>query len=184
MSLETSHPTVQNETFKEVLFHERNVAFGGEYTNNELEVVEQIVLATSEHLTDECKSQNKTGFMVSVALNNKSIISVQIGEIDQEDPKYAPDGKKVKYLDFSRAKVSFLQYNTKCSRSSQNNSSLDSLGGKTTLYGENVVGGAVAFDNGYIIGISGLSSDPIDDEDASLKIGRILGFKESISNII
>lgn len=186
MSLEISLPTIQNQFVNEVrplgqvLSHDKMIAFGGEYTNEELEIVAQIVLTTKTTLAKECKIRERKGFMLGVALNDKPPIVIQIGIVEQEDVKYGSDGKKLKYIDFVRAKIASLQLNTKFTRSSQNSTLKNRF--RTHIHSEEVVGGAVAFDNGYIISISGLSSNAVDDENAVLKIGGVLGFKEAISS--
>lgn len=180
MALEIAHPQVQDKKFGSILFHENTVAFGGGYTNDELQIIEVIVLTASEKLDNECLDNNKKGFILGVAFSSNPPIIVQIGEIDQEDVKYGADGKKLRYMDFARAKIIVLQSNTHFTRSSEN----AKLSNKyvTYVHSEDVPGGAVAFDNGYIISISGLSSDPLVDEQASLKIGQSLGFVEATSS--
>lgn len=180
MSLVIERPDIKNAAFGQILSHDGLMAFSGEYTNNELQIVDEIISTASEVLVQECKDNNKTGFMLCVAFTNKSPIVVQIGEINSEDEKYGADGKKLKYADFARSKAIVLQSNSQFSRSSENSKLKNKF--KTQIHKEEVVGGAVAFDNWYIISISGLSSIAVDDENAVLKVGKALGFKEATSS--
>ena len=178
MALEISHPILQPNILSQKLCHENIMAYGGEYTLDQLEFIEQIVKNTSDIMESECRERGKSGFMLAISLNNKATIVIQIGQVDESRKGYEPDGAKLKFADYADAKVEFLKNNSTRSRSSQ---SINELQTTTTLLKENVVGGAVAFNNGVKIGISGLSSVAIDDENAVLKIGKAHEFEEAIS---
>ena len=180
MRLEIAHPKINDLKFGTMLSRENMRSFGGEYTNEELQIVEEIALVAKSELKKECIKYNKTGFILSVAFSSKTPIMIQLGEIKKADDDYGDDGKKLKYLDFARSKIVVLQSNTLFTRSSENvNLSNKFL---TVIKHKDVPAGGVAFDNGYIISISGLSDDPFKDEKASLKIGKVLGFKEATSS--
>ena len=177
MALEIFHPifTEVNELNKK-LAHEHFVAFAGEYLPYELEIIEQIALNTADLLEQECKERDKTGFMLGVSINNKATVVIQMGIVNEKRDGYGQDGAKIKFADFVDAKIGSLKVNSKFSRSSQR------IDDKTTLLREDVVGGAVAFENGIKIGISGLSKVATDDENAVLKIGGEMGFVEATTS--
>ena len=177
MTLEIVHPEfTEVNQLNNKLAHEHFVAFAGEYLPYELEIIEQIALNVADLLEQECRERGKTGFMLGVSINNKANVVIQMGEVNEKRDGYEPDGTKIKFADFVDSKIGSLKRNSQFSRSSQ------SVNDKTTLLGEKVVGGAVAFRNGIKIGISGLSSIAIDDENAVLRIGDKLGFKEATSS--
>lgn len=173
--MERSIPKLSVSEFTQKLAKERHIAFGGEYTQDELQIVNEIANISETALLDEVQKEGKTGFMIAVAHNGKAAILIQIGEINYQDDEYGVDGKRLKYADYARAKVNFLQKNISCSRSSQGATEVYVA---TSIRVDPMVGGAVAFDNGFIIGISGLSSNAAVDEEASIKLGSLLGFKE------
>ena len=129
-------------------------------------------------LFDECLANKKNGFVIAVSKDERATFLTQLGSIKEKDDEYGGSkGKSTKYHDFARTKLESLNQGLGISRSSHPKAAAS--GFRTFIKGKLVPGGAVAFENGFKIAISGLSSDPFEDEDAVLKIGRILGFKEA-----
>lgn len=130
MTLEISHPILEPNILSQKLSHEHFVAFGGEYTPDELELINQIVINTADIMESECIERKKSGFELAVSVNDKATVVIQLGMVNEIRDGYEPDGAKLKFADFADAKVNFLKQRSALSRSSQNNPDMNS---KTTL---------------------------------------------------
>lgn len=154
-------------------------AMAGELTPYQIEFAYGVVGAAKEVLPQLLAKHGKKGCMLGISERKEgaAIMYIQIGEVDLPDDEYI-GGKKTKYCDFIRGKIEYLQDRMEfmITRSSMNEKIGDNKK-KTKITGKLVPGGAVSFGD-HLIAISGLSSDPKEDENAVFKIARKLNLVE------
>ncbi len=129
-----------------------------------------------------CGAENKTGFVMALTKRAKGtpVLTVQIGRVDDPDPAYSTDGKLGKYTIFANLKTEVLIENPNLISSSQN-LSLPAEQRVMSPAGQEIPGGAIAFENGWIIAISGFR-DPNTDTATALAIGigaKLIGLDDA-----
>lgn len=134
-----------------------------DYTTNVFKVARPIIARV-------CQENSRSGVILGVTKNIKDfpIYTAEFGCIDSPDSQY-PGGKLDKYYDFGVGKARAIQLNPEF-RFSQQNMDLDpELRQKTLISKQDIPGGAVV-DGKNIITMSGVSSNPIVDQDVVSEI--------------
>jgi len=171
-TLDSRLTVLQNPKFESLVFRDRVDFLAGCADQELIDYTSKVIEASKPILTKICAARNKSGCVLGVTRRVKDfpVYMVEIGKVATDDARYVPGSKIDRYYEFCNGKAKTLQDNPQFTRSSQNISDLPKESrAKSTVTNEAFPGGAIVVGD-YIISISGVSSDPIDDENAALKI--------------
>ncbi len=163
-----------------------------QYVRQLINIQRSAEFVTREVLSFE-KNKDRQGVVIAVAHREKPYLTpklIQIGRITLEDAEY--ESKLNKYADYALFKTHFLLQYPDFISSSQN-SQLDE-GSRWKIGATDLPGGSFAFKNGFIVGVSGLSTGQLDSalaltigmrahlirKEVALKTARSLRFEEFV----
>jgi len=127
-------------------------------------------------LAQSCDINKSSGAVLGVTRREKNspMYMVEFGDVDVPDQRYQ-GGKRSRYYEFCSDKARCLQDHPKFLSSRENGYLPEEQRSKTLISKENVPGGAIVVGD-YIISISGVSHDPIDDEMVARSIVAAVNF--------
>jgi len=166
---ESATPKLKSVDLDRQVRHERFLFVAGAVESEDIETANKIVDCARKIASGVCTLGDKKGFLLTLTKRDQKfpILTAQIGEVDDPDERYGADGKRGKYTDFANLKAQILKDNPDFDSSSEN-LALDEDKRVKSRAGQDIPGGAVAFKNNWIIGVSGF-------KDADLDIATALG---------